>query len=212
MTPIFIWKPELDYENSDYTVISEWKMSFNNSSELEFSMFNRYTYLYGDFDPTRTSSTPLPGNQGYSYTSFEAKYRSDMRNTFSYDVSPSFGQFYNGKKYSVEGNLNWRAEPYFQTKIQLNYNYIDLPNPYPTKTIWLIGPRFDVTFSKSLFWNTLVQYSNQEERLSINSRVQWRFAPLSDLFIAYNDNYDTNAPLSPRFRSINLKLTYWLNL
>jgi hypothetical protein len=212
VTPIFIWKPELDYQNSDYTVISQWKMSFNNSSELEFSMFNRYTYLYDGFDPTRTDATPLLGNQGYSYTSFEAKYRSDMRKQFSFDVSPSIGQFYNGKKYSIKGTLNWRIQPYFQTKIQINYNNISLPDPYPTASIWLVGPRFDVTFNKSLFWNTLVQYNNQQESLSINSRIQWRFAPLSDLFIAYNDNYNTDAPLSPRFRSINLKLSYWLNL
>jgi hypothetical protein len=212
VTPIFIWKPELDYENSDYTIISQWNMSFNNSSELEFSMFNRYTFLYDDFDPTRTDATPLQGNQGYSYTSFEAKYSSDKRKQFSFDISPSAGQFYNGKKYSLESKLNWRIQPYFQTNIQINYNYINLPNPHPTASIWLIGPRFDVTFNKSLFWNTLVQYNNQQESLSINSRIQWRFAPLSDMFIAYNDNYNTNAPLSPRFRSINLKLSYWLNL
>ena len=212
VTPIFIWKPELDYENSDYTIISQWNMSFNNSSELEFSMFNRYTFLYDNFDPTRTDSTPLKGDQGYSYTSFEAKYSSDKRKQFSFDISPSAGQFYNGKKYSLESKLNWRIQPYFQTNIQINYNYINLPNPHPTASIWLIGPRFDVTFNKSLFWNTLVQYNNQQESLSVNSRIQWRFAPLSDLFIAYNDNYNTNAPLSPRFRSINLKLSYWLNL
>jgi len=212
VTPIFIWKPELGYENSDDTIISQWKIDYNNSANLEFSMFNRYTYLYDGFDPTRTSSKELLANIGYSYTSFEAKYRSDMRKQFSYDISPSIGQFYNGNKYSLEGNLNWRVEPFFQTKVQVNYNYISLPSPYATATIWLIGPRFDVTFNKSLFWNTLIQYSNQGQSLSVNSRLQWRFAPLSDLFIAYNDNYNTNTPLSPRFRSINLKLTYWLNL
>lgn len=212
VTPIYIWKPELGYENSDYTIISQWNIDFNNSTNLEFSMFNRYTYLYDSFDPTRTSSVELPANVGYSYTSFEAKYRSDIRKQFSFDISPSIGQFYNGNKYSLEGNLNWRIEPFFQTKVQVNYNYISLPDPYANASIWLVGPRFDVTFNKSLFWNTLIQYSNQEQSLSVNSRLQWRFAPLSDLFIAYNDNYDTNSPLSPRFRSINLKLSYWLNL
>ena len=212
VTPIFIWKPELGYQNSDYTIVSQWSLDFNNTANLEFSMYNRYTYLYDSFDPTRTSSTALPANSEYSYTSFEAKYRSDTRKQFSFDVAPSIGQFYNGNKYSVEGNLNWRVEPFFQTKVQVNYNYISLPKPFATASIWLIGPRFDVTFNKSLFWNTLIQFSSQDESLSINSRLQWRFAPLSDLFIAYNDNYNTNSPLSPRFRSINLKLSYWLNL
>ena len=210
--PIFIWKPELDFENSDYMIISKWKMNFTNSSELEVSMFNKFTHLYDDFDPTRTDSTPLPGNKNYTYTSFDVKYRSDMREKVSFAISPSFGQFFNGKKYSLKGQLTWRLQPYFQTKVQVNYNYIDLPKPYPTKSIWLVGPRFDVTFSKNLFWNTLVQYSNQQENLSINSRLQWRFAPLSDLFIAYNDNYFTGDPYAPKFRSINLKLTYWLNI
>ncbi|MDG1048526.1 MAG: DUF5916 domain-containing protein [Flavobacteriaceae bacterium] len=212
LTPIFIWKPELSYQNSDYTIISRWNIDFKNTTSLEFSMNNRYTYLYDGFDPTRTDAIELPANTGYTYTSFEAKYRSDIRKQFSFDVSPSFGQFYNGKKYTLEGNLNWRLEPNFQTKIQVNYNYVRLPQPYATATIWLVGPRFDVTFNKNLFWNTLIQYNNQEDNLSINTRLQWRFAPLSDLFIAYNDNYNTHVPISPRFRSINLKLSYWLNL
>ena len=210
--PIFIWRPKLNYENSDYVIISKWTGSFQNSSELTVSMFNRYTYLYDSFDPTRTDVTPLPGDQGYSYTSFEASYQSDRRKEFSVNLSPSFGAFYNGKKYSIRGRFNWRIQPYFQTNIEVNYNYIELPSPYATASIWLIGPKFSITFNKRLFWNTLIQYNNQEQNLGINSRLQWRFAPLSDLFIAYNDNYNTNTPLSPRFRSINLKLSYWLNL
>jgi len=77
--------------------------------------------------------------------------------------------------------------------------------------LWLVTPRIDVTFNKKLFWTTIVQYSNQRDNLGINSRLQWRFAPLSDLFLVYNDNYFTET-FEPRFRSINLKLTYWLNL
>lgn len=78
--------------------------------------------------------------------------------------------------------------------------------------IWLIGPRIDITFSKSIFWVTFIQYSTQQDNLGINSRLQWRFAPLSDLFLVYNDNYFTNDIFAPRFRSINLKVTYWLYL
>jgi hypothetical protein len=69
----------------------------------------------------------------------------------------------------------------------------------------------DITFSRSLFWSTLVQFSNQRNNLGINSRLQWRFAPLSDLFIVYNDNYFVDN-FAPRFRSLNLKLTYWLSI
>ena len=95
--------------------------------------------------------------------------------------------------------------------LEVNYDRISLPEPFPSADLVLISPRIDLTFSKSVFWSTLIQYSNQRDNLGINSRLQWRFAPLSDLFIVYNDNYFVNS-FQPRNRSINLRLTYWLNI
>ena len=211
-TPIFLWRPELNFELSDYTVISRWSANFRNTSELRVSMFNRLTKLYDPFDPTGTDGgIALPGGQNYYYTSLEVDFRSDRRKVISYQLTPSIGQFYNGNRYSIRGSMNWRAQPYLSGSIQMQMDRIQLPDPYPSATILLVGPRLDVTFSKSIFWATFIQYSNQRENFSINTRLQWRFAPLSDLFIVYNDNYDTTV-FSPRFRSINLKLSYWLNI
>lgn len=210
--PIFLWRPELNFELSDYTIITRWRVNFRNTSELRVSMFNRLTKLYNPFDPTGTEgSIELPGNEKYYYTNLEVDYQSDRRKVISYQFAPSVGRFYNGHRYSVKGSLNWRAQPYLSGSIQMQMDRIELPAPYPSATILLVGPRFDVTFSKSMFWATFIQYSNQRQNFSINTRLQWRFAPLSDLFIVYNDNYDTTL-FSPRFRSINLKLTYWLNI
>ena len=56
----------------------------------------------------------------------------------------------------------------------------------------------------------LESFRNLQDNFGINSRLQWRFAPLSDLFIVYNDNY-YSSDFTPRLRTINLKLSYWLN-
>ena len=212
VTPISIWRPELEFENSDYTIISRWEANLKNRSQLRLQMFNRYTKLYDDFDPTRSDNAiPLPSNENYYYTSFEASFRSDQRKKISYRINPSIGQFYNGKKYSLQTSLTLRLQPYFSGSIQMNYDKIDLPNPYPDASIWLIGPKLDITFTKNIFWSTFFQYSTQRENFSINTRFQWRVAPLSDLFLVYNDNYATDV-FSPKFRSLNLKFTYWLNI
>ena len=212
VVPIFIWRPELDFENSDYTIISRWEGSFKNNSNIGFEMNNRYIHLYETFDPTGTDDAiPLPIGD-YTYTSFNANYRSDQRKVFSYRVNPSYGKFFNGEKLSLRANLNYRIQPYFSTSIQVNYDNIKLPNPYPDAKLWLIGPRIDITFNKSLFWATFLQYSSQQDNFSVNTRVQWRFAPLSDLFVVYNDNYFTDNTFAPRVRSLNVKLTYWLNI
>lgn len=212
VTPIYLWRPQLDFENSDYTIISRWSANFQNTAELRVSMFNRFTRLYDPFDPTGTDGAlELPGLANYYYTSFEIDYRSDRRKVISYRLNPTIGQFYNGNRYSMEASMDWRAQPFLSGSIQMRFDRIELPDPYPSASLLLIGPRIDVTFTKSIFWATFIQYSNQRNNFSVNTRLQWRFAPLSDLFIVYNDNYNTDI-ISPRFRSINLKLTYWINI
>lgn len=212
VTPVFIWKPDLDFENSDYAIITRWDASLKNTSNLNVEMYNRYTRLYDEFEPTGSdNAVPLPIGE-YYYSTVGASYRSDRRQAFSYSINPSLGNFYNGTIFSVNASLDYRIQPHFSTSIQLNYNNINLPNPYSDAKLWLIGPRIDVTFNKNLFWATFIQYNNQRDNFSINTRLQWRFAPLSDLFIVYNDNYFTENGLAPRVRSLNVKLTYWLNI
>ena len=211
-TPFYLWRPEQNWENSDYTIVSSWNADFQNTSRVQLEMFNRFTRLYDAFDPTGSDDgTPLPEGD-YYYTSYEASYNSDQRKQFSYNIGPSIGKFYNGEKYSLQTQLTWRLQPFFSGSIQINYDDIRLPDPYPDAKIWLIGPKLDVTFNKNLFWATFIQYSTQSENFSVNTRMQWRFAPLSDLFVVYNDNYFTDNVFAPRVRSFNVKLTYWLNI
>jgi hypothetical protein len=210
--PEFVWRPTLDYKNTDYFIFTGWQAQFKSQEEISVRMFNRYTYLINPFDPTRTDGgTPLPGDTGYYYTSGEIEFTSDKRKIFYYSLEPGYGEFYNGTRMVFEGQLNLRLQPKMNFSLAFNYNHIELPEPYETGDIWLLSPKIDLTFSKSIFWSTLVQYSNQLDNLGFNSRLQWRFAPLSDLFLVYNDNYFVNS-FMPRNRSINLKLTYWLNI
>jgi hypothetical protein len=154
---------------------------------------------------------PLPGELGYHYNSISLEYKSDSRKKFAYAIQPAMGSFFNGNRFSIEGEMFLRFQPKVFLSLAMNYDKITLPAPYSSADIWLISPKIDVTFSKSIFWSTLVQYSNQRDNLGVNSRLQWRFAPLSDLFIVYNDNYFVNS-FEPKYRSINLKFTYWLNI
>ncbi len=210
--PIVLLSPSRDFMNTDYEIRSGWEAKFKDQREISVQMNNEYTFLFDPFDPTNTEGgLPLPGKQGYYYNSFEAEYRSDRRKIFTYQVESKIGRFFNGNRFSVEGMFSLRFQPKVFLSLALNYDQITLEKPYPSADIWLVSPRIDITFSKSIYWSTLVQYSNQRDNLGINSRLQWRFAPLSDLFIVYNDNYFVDR-FSPRFRSINLKLTYWLNI
>lgn len=209
---IYNWSPNTDFKNTDYNFSTSWEAKFNDTAEFAIGMNNSFTFLFDEFDPTGSDDgIPLPGNQSYYYNTLEAGYESDRRKIFTYALGSEVGRFFNGNRFSLEGGMTLRFQPKVFLTLLFNYDRISLPDPFPSADIWLVSPKIDVTFSKSIFWSTLIQYSNQSDNLGINSRLQWRFAPLSDLFIVYNDNYFVNS-FQPRSRSINLKLTYWLNI
>jgi hypothetical protein len=210
--PIITWRPSLDFKNSDRNIMASWTAEFRDQSEFSTEFFGEYIFLTDAFDPTDTEGgVPLPGDQGYHFNSVATSYESNRAKAVSFEGFAQLGRFFNGDLFSFEGEATLRLQPKVLISLALNYNRIRLPDPYPDADFWLVSPNFNITFSKSIFWSTIFQYGNQFNNLGINSRLQWRFAPLSDLFIVYNDNYVVNR-FEPRYRSINLKLTYWLNL
>lgn len=209
MRSFFLWTP--GESKTDHRVEFFWQANFNNTSEFNVTLQNEYIFLLEDFDPTRSDATPLPGQQDYTFTSFQLNYRSDQRPKLNYNIQPSVGQFFNGYQYGVGGSLSYRYQPFGQVTLNFNYSYIDLPDPYAQTSLFLIGPRIDFTFTKKIFLTTFIQYNDQLENVNVNARFQWRFAPVSDFFLVYTDNYMSN-DFSVRNRAIVAKFTYWLNL
>ena len=209
----FVYDTANDYLMTDRVFITTIRKSFLNFSSLSLDYTNRYIYLISDFNPTRSpEGIFLPSGTDYSYGDLELSYRSDQRKFFNLDSKVSYGTFYNGTKFTIENEIKWRKQPIVNASMILNFNAIKLPEPYTSKKIWLVSPKIDFTFTKTISWTTFIQYNSQGENLGINSRMQWRFAPLSDLFLVFNDNYISTDNFSPRYRSFNLKLTYWINI
>lgn len=204
-----LWTP--GYGNTDRTFKVGWQAQFANSAEMEASVTNEYVYLLEDFDPSRSGATPLPGSVGYNFTYLTLFYQSDQRPKFSYMLQPFGGEFGNGYRYGMSGSFTYRFQPYGLIALNYDYTYIDLPKPYANTGLFLIGPRIDVTFTRSLFLTTFFQYNNQIDNVNINARLQWRFAPVSDFFLVYTDNY-AGTDFSVKNRAVVAKLTYWLNL
>lgn len=210
----FMWfLQELEYKKTDHNIWTFYEIEFKNQSKLELQSRRQYVFLIDEFDPTNTDGgVPIPGDQDYWFTEWGLSYESNISKPLSFTSELTYGSFFNGTRFSFSGTGVMRVQPRFLLTLQWDFNRVVLPDPYPTANIFLFSPKIEYTFSKKLFWSTLIQFNNRNENLGINSRLQWRFAPLSDLFLVYNDNYYTQGGMMPNFRSINLKLTYWLNL
>ena len=205
----WIWNETLG--NTDELHTLSYRTQFQSLSMLMVSYNTRYTYLFSPFDPTRTGGTPLEAGTGYRNNFFAFQYAGNPRKVFFFFLRGELGQYFNGNIKTLTGNMNWRMGYRANVSMNFSYNNIRLPEPQNDADLFLIGPRIDLTFSRSLFWTTFIQYNNQIDNLNINTRLQWRYAPVSDLFIVYTDNYFPST-FAPKQRALVMKLNYWFNL
>ena len=162
------------------------------------------------FPTSFTDTVPLPkGN--YTYNQVQLGYSSDFRKIVSFTLSGG-GQFYNGTFRSIKAGFNLRKQPHVNISVDAEYNKLVFPGVYGTAELFLLSPRVEINFSTALFWTTFLQYNTQRNNFNINSRLQYRFRPMSDLFLVYTDNYFTDPLFKNRNRAIVFKLNYWLNL
>ena len=211
--------PKLEFEGywnedigtTDRDINLSYSVRFNSFSQLTLTQKNRYVYLFQDFDPTRTGGEKLPAGSDYYTKTIGLLYNSNPRNAFNVKLEAEGGQYYTGNFQRVISELGLRIG--YTANISMNFNYarIRLPEPQNDADLVLVGPRIDLTFTKKLFWTTFIQYNNQIDNLNINTRLQWRFAPVSDFFLVYTDNYFPES-FTPKQRSLVFKMNYWLNL
>jgi len=212
----------LDFKLTDRDIAGYVTVNLKNQTYLNAVLINSYTYLFEDFDPTnlyREGTQPLPGGQGYSYNSVRLRFTSSSTYNLQGRVDARFGQFFNGHAQAVEGELSYRWQPVGTFTMSYSYNRIRLPEPYASADFWILGPRAELSFSRSLFASAFLQWNTQANNFNINTRLQWRFAPVSDLFLVYTDNSFAEAVpntaarfLSPKNRALVLKVVYWLNV
>ncbi len=183
-------------------------LNLANTSSVELEFGHELAELLFPFD--FTDAEPLPIGK-YTWRVFGAKYESDSRKAFFYTIGVEAGGFYNGERQQLSVDLNYRHQPWGNFAVRFVQNELNFPDPYGSESLTLIGPKVEINFSRNLYWTTFLQYNTQRDNFNINSRFQWQFKPLSNIYLVYTDNYAIEE-WGPKNRGLVLKLNYWLNL
>ncbi len=197
-----------DQSINEWNLRAGYEIEFKSSSELELKYSHNYTKLLFPF--SFTDEVPLPAAR-YDYSQIALEFQSDSRKKFGLNIEGVIGGFYNGTIKSLELGFNYRAQPWGNFEMNIEYNDVAFPSSYGRAEFLLINPRIEFNFSKSLFWTTFLQYNTQADNFNVNSRLQWRYKPMSDIFLVYTDNYAVQF-WGPKSRSLVLKMNYWLNI
>lgn len=187
-------------------------LTYNSTATLSLTLNTAYTRLYnGGFDPSNTGAKKLDSNAVFRYNYAFLEYLSDTRKRFSVYTHLQAGQYFNGYLYQIDGSFSYRTGVWANWSLIYTYNDFRFPAPYTNPKFWLVGPKAELSLTKSHFVTVFLQYNQQADNINLNARYQWRFAPVSDFFLVYSEN-DLPSPLKVKNRSLVCKLVYWLNV
>jgi len=187
----------------------EFRLFFKNTSNMIFHVHDNLNNLL--FNTSFTEGKPIPPGR-YAAPSFGWTYNTDSRKKLYFKTDVESGQFFNGRIFRYELSATLRVQPWGNFSMSLQQANLRFPEPYGKNNLFLIAPRIEVNFTNNLFWTTFLQYNNQRNNFNINSRLQWRYKPMSDLFLVYSDNYFTDPFMKNKNRALVFKMNYWLNL
>jgi hypothetical protein len=206
---------------SDYETTLGYTVTLRSQDVFTVSAGSDYVRLLAPFDPTNSDREKLAAGTIHRWKFWSTKFDSKPQSVFRYGFSSQHGGYYaGGSRTNLNGTIGYRFQPFVSLAGAVTYNEIRLPRPRAHATFWLVGPRFDVTLTNTLYFTTFVQYNEQQRNMNVNTRVQWRYKPASDLFLVWTDNYmpdhlqpGQNIPglFSVRNRALVVKCAYWWN-
>ena len=197
-------------------------MTLRSQSVLTSAIGSDYVRLLQPFDPTNSGRPKLEAGSLHRWKFWNTKFDSKPQSVFRYGFSSLYGGYYaRGTRLNLTGTIGYRFQPFVSLAGAASYNDIRLPQPWGHTTFWLVGPRFDITLTNTLYFTAFVQYNEQQNNMNVNTRVQWRYKPASDVFLVWTDNYlpdylqpGQNLPglFTVKNRALVLKWTYWWNI
>ncbi|HCN84805.1 MAG TPA: hydrolase [Sphingobacteriaceae bacterium] len=200
------------FNKTDHTNYAGYNLNFRSRAVFTAWAANDYVKILQPFDPTNMGATTLAIGSEHHWSSWGTAFVSKPQSLFTYSFSTRYGGYYaKGTRLNITSELGYRFQPYVSMAISSSYNDIHLPAPWEQTTFWLIGPRLNITMTNKVYFTGFVQYNEQKDNINVNTRLQWRYKPASDLFIVYTDNY-LPGQFTVKNRFLVLKFTYWWNI
>ena len=196
---------------------------FQKSAIFHFSVDHNYYNLFLPFDPLNKKQYYFGK---YQWFAIHPEFTTNSRKRLSAFCELMYGGYFQGTKTEFNGNINYRAPRIGKLKLpklllSANWNHINvmLPDSLGTSKINLLGLKAEYSLSTTKYITGFLQYNTQTEKMNVNIRFQWRYRPMSDIFLVFSQNYNQfnsvlpnrDIYMGPSYRSLAAKWVYWFN-
>ena len=161
--------------------------------------------LQHSFAISRSVTLPVGS---YDYTSIGLDWSTNPAAPLSFVLRGDFGGLYNGTRSGGNVTFTYRPNASLTTSLLVDYNDVHLDQGNFVRE--LIGARVGYSFTPKVFFQSLVQYNNQDEIWTANARFGWLNTAGTGLFVVFNEGQTANGFFDwvrPRSRSFVVKYT-----
>lgn len=180
----------------------------DDNSSLNVSMSNEFDLLDRPFNLGSAGITP----GGYSFTTYATGISTDNSRRVYGGGRAEFGSYYGGRRLTLGADLAVLAQETLLIENNFTRNRITFPDN-PTYITNTLNTRVTYAVSPTLFLKAFVQYNDDRSLTNLNLLLWSIYRPGSDLYVVYNQAWQTGLPGGPSAssRSLAIKFTYWLS-
>ena len=136
--------------------------------------------------------------------------KSDQSRRVATQANLSAGSFFDGSLQRAAIGARFSPSPYVALRADYEVNRLSSIGTRDSSfTTHLLAPEVRLFLNPRVQWSAFYQYNTLVDRGAMNARFSWEFAPLSFLYVVYNDRTAIRDGTTPSARSIIVKLS-WL--
>jgi hypothetical protein len=175
----------------------------NNGGLVQYAFHPNWQNINFNFS---VLGIPLQQRQ-YYYGQHELTYNTDNSKKLSFTADYNFGDYYNGAIQAA--TLGFRLAPGPKLALLGDYSFDNLQHVGKDE----LNVKTSIySLQLKLAWNpqwqlsAFYQYNSFNKQGQVNARLSWQFAPLSYVYIVYNENNYKDTPL--KTQALISKITY----
>ena len=147
-----------------------------------------------DFSFPILGQTIVPGR--YDFTRHALRYRMDQSKKVSLDARYSFGGYFNGSLNSLSLSSRIAPIPHIAAEFSYEHNsFTGFGEEQADFTTDLFTAGIRLAANPRIQLSGFYQYNTFDKQARINLRGSWEFAPLSFLYLVYNESNFENTPV-----------------
>ena len=175
---------DLSFQQADIYLFPIYAV-FQDGSFFEYAVTPTWQNINFEFDVLGIALE----KKNYYYTRHRFKYNTDQSKKYSIRGSFEFGDYYNGKLQTTTAGV--RIAPIPNIALTVDYEYNDFKKvgiELEDKNTSLITGGLRLAFDANIQASVFYQYNSYNEQGRWNVRGSWQFAPLSFLYIVFNES------------------------